>query len=98
MTQQKFEMSKETRQVDTTTARISFDTGHWALGSAMREVSCQGDVKVKVPGNPEGLSFCPKKFILQLWAAQNCPLSNQILVTPSTKGFQVWIRHTAPPK
>ena len=33
---------------------------------------------VKVSGDSKGLSFCPKKLILRLWAAQNRPPSNQI--------------------
>ena len=52
---------------------------------------------VKVSGDSKGLSFCPKKLILRLWAAQNRPPSNQIPVTHNTNGFQVWSRHTAPP-
>ena len=48
-------------------------------------------------GDSKCLSFCLKKLILRLWAAQNCPPSNQISVTHNTKGFQVWSRHTAPP-
>ena len=54
-------------------------------------------LNVKVSGDSKGLSFCPKKLILRLWAAQNCPPSNQIPVTHNTKGFQVWSCHTAPP-
>ena len=52
---------------------------------------------VKVSGDSKGLSFCLKKLILRLWAAQNRPPSNQIPVTHNTKGFQVWSCHTAPP-
>ena len=46
---------------------------------------------VQMSGNSKCWSFCPKKSILRLWAAQNRPPLNQILVTHSTKGFQVWI-------
>ena len=52
---------------------------------------------VKVSGDSKGLSFCLKKLILRLWAAQNCPPSNQIPVTHNTKGFQGRSCHTAPP-
>ena len=52
---------------------------------------------VKVSGDSKGLSFCLKKIILRLWAAQNRLPSNQIPVTHNTNGFQVWSRHTAPP-
>ena len=52
---------------------------------------------VKVSGDSKCLSFCLKKLILRLWAAQNRPPSNQIPVTHNTNGFQVWSRHTAPP-
>ena len=54
-------------------------------------------IYVKVSGDSKGLSFCLKKLILRLWAAQNRPPSNQIPVTHNTNGFQVWSRHTAPP-
>ena len=52
---------------------------------------------VKVSGDSKGLSFCLKKLILRLWAAQNRPPSNQIPMTHDDNGFQVWSHHTAPP-
>ena len=62
-----------------------------------KRISLKAYAYVKVSGDSKCLSFCLKKLILGLWAAQNRPPSNQIPVTHNTNGFQVWRRHTAPP-
>ena len=80
-----------------TIAHFKATTVHLNSLNVFLVISCSLHVSVKVSGDSKGLSFCLKKLILRLWAAQNRPPSNQIPVTHNTNGFQVWSRHTAPP-